>query len=81
MRRELADTLIELVRAVTPPPDTGLVVTEALLDVPLEVQPVTDRGRLVFLGDVPHSRWKSGFLPQTHLTRITVTLVEEPNGG
>ncbi len=46
---ELAETLTALVEAISPPPGT-LVVTEAELDVPLEIATATVDGRLVFLG-------------------------------
>jgi hypothetical protein len=81
MRAELADTLIELVKAVTPPPESGLYVTEALMDVPLEIGVETRDGELVFFGSAPHSRWKAGFQPETNLTRLTVQLIEEEPYG
>lgn len=82
--RELGDTLAELVDAVTPPSESGLIVTDAELDVPLEVVSGIEQGQLVFYGNVPHSRWKTGFLPPVHLSRLVVTLVEgleTPNNG
>lgn len=77
IRRELGDTLVALVSAVSPPADSGLVVTHAELDVPLEVVGGVEHGRLVFYGNVPHSRWRSGFLPPVHVSHIVVTLVED----
>ena len=77
MRIELADTLIQLIKGVTPPPELGLYVTEAMMDVPLEIGVETRDGKLVFYGSAPHSRWKAGFLPDTHLTRLTVRLMDE----
>ena len=78
---ELAETLIQLVESVAPPAESGLVVTAAELDVPLEVGSAVDRGRLVFLASAPHSRWRSGFLPPVHLSHIRVELVEEDGDG
>jgi hypothetical protein len=77
MRRDLSSTLLELIRGVTPNEGSGLVVTEATLDVPLEISLEEDKGTLRLLGSVPYSRWKSGFLPATHLTHLEVVLVEE----
>jgi hypothetical protein len=36
-----------------------------------------EQGQLVFYGNVPHSRWKAGFLPPVHVSRLVVTLLEE----
>lgn len=74
--RELGDTLAALVAAVTPDVAAGLVITAAELDVPLEVSSGVERGRLVFYGNVPHTRWQSGFLPPVHVSHLVVTLVE-----
>jgi hypothetical protein len=75
---ELADTLLQLVESVAPPTGSGLVVTEAELEMPLEVGSAMHQGRLVFLATAPHSRWKAGFLPPVHRTRIRVALAEFP---
>ena len=74
---ELADTLIALVDSVRPPPDSGLVVTEAELEIPLEVGGAVRDGKLIVFASPPHTRWKSGMLPQVHMGRIRVTLEEE----
>jgi hypothetical protein len=71
---ELADVLIGLVESVQAPPDSGLVVTEAEMDVPLEVNSAWRNGELIFFGAPPHSRWKSGVLPAIHLSRLRVEL-------
>ena len=76
-QREFAQTLIELIEAVSPPPESGLIVTEAELDIPLEASSVVRKNELIFLGNVPHSRWKSGFLPSVTMGRIRVVLDEE----
>jgi hypothetical protein len=78
---ELADTLLQLVESVAPRTGSGLVVTEAELEMPLEVGNAVHKGRLVFLATAPHSRWKSGFLPPVHRTRIRVELAEENESG
>ncbi len=77
MHYELADTLTHLIEsvAVTPPP--GIVVTRAEIDFPLEVSAyTTQRGRLVFFGSPPHSRWKTGVLPEVHMARLRVEIEE-----
>jgi hypothetical protein len=79
---ELADTLLQLVESVSSGSTgfglaahgSGLVVTEAELEMPLEVGSTVHKGRLVFCGAAPHSRWKSGFLPPVHRTRIRVEI-------
>ena len=76
-QRELSQTLIELIESVQPPPDAGLIVTEAEIEVPLETGSATRREKLIFLGNVAHSRWKSGFLPPVSMSRIRVVLNEE----
>jgi hypothetical protein len=76
-QRELSQTLIELIESVKPPPNSGLIVTEAEFDVPLETGSFVQKDTLIFLGDVPHSRWKSGFMPKVTTGHIRVVLVED----
>lgn len=73
---ELADVLVALVESVQPPPDAGLIVTEAEMDVPLEMSSGVRRGELIIFGAVPHSRWKAGVLPPVHLGRLRVELMD-----
>lgn len=74
-RIELAETLVALVESIEPPPDTGLVVTEASLEVPMEVIGLVTNESLVFLAAPPHTRWKSGVLPPVHRTTLRIELV------
>lgn len=76
-QREFSETLIELIESVRPPIETGLVITEAELDVPLEISSVVQKDKLIFLGNVPHTRWESGFLPKVTLGHIRVVLDED----
>jgi hypothetical protein len=76
-QRELSETLIELIESVSPQTDAGLIITEAEIDLPLEADSVVQKNELVFLGNVPHSRWKSGFLPPVTMSHIRVVLVED----
>ena len=69
---ELGDTLLELVSSVVLDGPGDLVVTDAELSVPLEIQLGRRQGRLVLFAQPPHSRWRSGFLPATHMSRLTV---------
>ena len=74
---ELADTLIALVEGISPPPALGMVVTEAVMEVPMEVSGVLVHDSMVFFAAPPHTRWKSGVLPPVHRTVLRVELVEE----
>src|SRR5262249_31610248 len=71
---ELADVLIGLVESVQGPPDSGLVVTEAEMGGPVEVNSGWRDGVRICFGAPPHSRWKSGVLPAVHLSRLRVEL-------
>jgi hypothetical protein len=75
IHRELSATLAAVIEGLEPPPGSGLIVTQAELDLPLEVYGARRGNELVFLGDVPHSRWKSGVLPPVHMSHLTVELV------
>ena len=75
---ELADTLIALVDALTPPPASGVYITEAELDIPLEVSGAERKGELIFLASPPHTIWKSGVLPQIHKSTLHIELEEAP---
>jgi hypothetical protein len=74
---ELADTLAALIESVQTPRGSGLIVTEAEIDIPLEIGSAVAGGELIFFGNPPHTRWQSGVLPQVHLGHIRVELVEE----
>jgi hypothetical protein len=76
-QRELSETLIELIESVSPAINSGLIITEAEIDLPLEADSVVQNNELVFLGNVPHSRWKSGFLTPITMSHIRVVLVED----
>jgi hypothetical protein len=66
----LAETLVALVESLEAPPDSGLVVACATLDVPLEGWVVEAHGGPLFLASVPHTRWTGGFLPHVQLAHI-----------
>jgi len=70
---ELSETLVGLAGSVAPPPGTGLVVTEAEFRMPLEIRTTIREGRLLILAQPPHSRWKSGFLPATHMSQVRIS--------
>jgi len=74
---ELAETLVALIESVQAPPETGLLVTEAELDVPLEVTGGERKGELIIFGSAPHSRWIAGVLPPAHRGRLRVELVDD----
>jgi len=77
----LGDTLFQVVDALRPPLDSGLVITEAEVELPLELWAVTREHKLLIVGSAPHSRFKSGVLPPLHLTRLRVELVETDEQG
>jgi hypothetical protein len=73
---ELHRTLTDLVGGIEPPLDSGLRVDRAELSVPLEARLAEQRGTIVLLGRVPHSRWQSGFLPAVHVGYLVIESVE-----
>ena len=76
MFTELADTLIAIVDALTPPPESGVYLTEAEIDLPLEVSGAELKGKLIFLASPPHTVWKSGVLPRIHKSTLRIELEE-----
>jgi hypothetical protein len=77
-RPQLHHTLTAAVEAISPQGQSGLVVTEAELDLPLEIVAAEQNGRLLIAGTAPHSRWQSGFLPVVHVAHLHI--VEERDG-
>ena len=73
-RRELHHALVEAVDALSPPAGSGLVVTGASLELPLELTALVHRGEPLIAGSAPHSRWTSGFLPPVHRARLEIEL-------
>jgi hypothetical protein len=76
-RRELHHTLVEAIEALSPPTGSGLIVTGAQLDLPLELVAVDRGGRPVMAGSAPHSRFKSGVLPPVHLAHLAIELLDD----
>ena len=78
-RPQLHHTLTAAVEAVSPQAQSGIVVTEVELDLPLEIVAAEQRGRLLIAGTAPHS----GFLPEVHLAHLYIGLVDPPerHGG
>jgi hypothetical protein len=77
-RPELHSTLVDLVIAITPVAGgTGMHVESAELAVPLEASTALGPDGLVVLARVAHSRWKSGFLPATSLSRLVIVPASE----
>jgi hypothetical protein len=74
--RPLADTLLEVVDAVRPPDASGLVITDADIELPLELSAVVHDHKVLVAGSAPHTRWRTGVLPPVHLTRLHVVLVD-----
>jgi hypothetical protein len=76
-RPQLHETLAAAVEAVSPQAQSGIVVTEVELDLPLEIVAAERGGRPLIAGGVPHSRWHSGFLPEVHVAHLHI--VEWPD--
>jgi hypothetical protein len=74
--RPLSDTLLQVVDALRPPPDSSVVITEAEIDLPLELWAVVQDHHLVIAGSAPHTRFVSGVLPPVHLSRLRIELLE-----
>ena len=79
--RPLSETLLEMVNGVRAPEGCGLTVTEAYIELPLEIQSSVEDGKLVFYGIPPHSRWNSGVLPEVHMGTLRIELTEEADVG
>jgi hypothetical protein len=79
--RPLSETLLQIVEAVRAPEGCGITVTEAYVELPLEVQSGVKDGELVFYGIAPHSRWKAGVLPEVHRGTLKIELAEEADVG
>jgi hypothetical protein len=75
---QLHHTLTAAVEALAPPGASGVILTEAELDLPLEISIGGRPGHPVIGGTAPHTRWVSGFLPPVHIAHLRITLVEEP---
>ena len=71
-QRELADVLLGYLGAVSTFEQTGLLMTELALDVPIEVTGRMRGSEFVIVGSAPHSRWHAGFLAPVHNTSMTV---------
>jgi len=77
----LADTLVALVESLEPPEGSGLAVSAATIDVPLEGWVVEHDTRVVFVASVPHTRWKSGFLPPVQPAHVEIGETLEEDDG
>ena len=77
----LADTLVALVDSLEPPAESGLAVSAATLDVPLEGWVVEHDTRVVFVASVPHTRWMSGFLPPVQPAHVEIGEALEEDDG
>ena len=79
-RYELSDTLLALTGSLESSGPTGLVLTEAIVEIPLEVTGVVEDNRLVFFASPPHTRFVSGVLPPLHRTTLRLELLDEQGG-
>jgi hypothetical protein len=68
----LAETLAGLVESLDVPEGSGITVTSATIDVPLEGRVILSRGTPVFHATLPHTRWRSGLLPAVHVAHLGI---------
>jgi hypothetical protein len=73
----LAETLVALVESLQPPDGSGLGVERASLDIPLEGRVDATPAGAVFCASLPHTRWRSGFLPPVHVAHLDVVQTED----
>jgi hypothetical protein len=80
MRRELWETLVELLVALTPDNDaTTLRVTSMHLDLPVELRLRQGSDGLRLLADLPRWRWRAGM--SEPLGRMQIVIHEEAMDG
>lgn len=72
---DLSETLVAVVSALQAPADTGIVITGAEVDLPLELRLVRRGSQPAVVGGPPHTRWISGVLPPVHLSHLVVELI------
>ncbi len=76
MWHELGDTLLALIASLDAGGGSGLTVTAADVDIPLEVSAGLRGRELVFLASPPFTRWKSGVLPAVHMAHFSIEAVD-----
>ena len=78
----LGDVLMQLVTAVTDAADESrMLIEQATLDVPLECSVHIEQGNVVLRATAPHTRFRSGFLPPVHMSRLRIEALEAPEVG
>jgi hypothetical protein len=80
MRRPLADTLLDALGAVSPPPTeaVSLRVTAVDLDLPVEIALLPVGSETVLLADLPRWRWTTGFDAPRNRLRVACRPEEAP---
>lgn len=68
--RTLADTLEDLIGAVSASAEAGLSLTEAEFDLPVEVRLAIGPDGPVLLAEPSAVRWRTGFEPVVHRLRL-----------
>ena len=61
MQRPLWQTLVDVIGSVSPDAGSGIRVTHAHLDLPIEVRFVRTASGYDFLADLPRWRWRTAF--------------------
>ncbi|CAN7462147.1 hypothetical protein [Paraburkholderia hospita] len=74
-RKPLGDTLLDLVQTIAAQPQwDGISVTDVFIELPLEISFGYRGDEVRFQAAPPHTRWKSGFLPDVHRAALTITV-------
>lgn len=74
---ELGDMLMALTGSLAPTLESNLYITEAELELPLEVMTGIRHGQLVFFASPPMTQWKTGVMPVIHMAKIVLILNED----
>lgn len=81
VRRELSETLGELISAFEADERQGLTVIEAIVEAPLRIDIAVRDGRPVLVGGAAETVMRTGFEPTVHRTRMTAVPIPTPTLG
>lgn len=76
LQYDLHETLTAFLEAFDVPPESGITVDEAELDVPLEVSVFEEDGRLRICASPPASIYHSGFESLVQRTRMIACSID-----
>jgi hypothetical protein len=75
-QHDLHETLTAFLQAFDVPPEAGIAIDSAELEVPLQVRVIEDNGELRVCAQPPDSIYHSGFESLVHRTRMTAGSIE-----